>query len=55
MIRLLKKIKNLITRYELIEECKRLEKLEITPENYKNLILSQPSRYDDFINILCFR
>ena len=55
MIRLLKKIKNLITRYELIEECKRLEKSgRILPENYKNLILSQPSRYDDFINILCF-
>lgn len=55
MKKFLKKIKNLIRRFDLIDECKRLKKAgRFLPENYKNLIFKQPSRYDDFVNILCF-
>ena len=55
MIKILKKIKNIIRRFELIDECKRLKKSgRFLPVNFKNLILKQPSRYDDFVNILCF-
>jgi|TARA_B110000259_G_scaffold161897_1_gene186328 FkbM family methyltransferase len=42
-------------RLELIEECKRLKKSgKYLPKDYKKLIFSDPFKYDDFINILCF-
>ena len=49
------KFQTLGYRLELIEECKRLKKSgKYIPKDYKKLILSDPYRYDDFINILCF-
>ena len=49
------KIKNLILRLDLLEECDRLKKSgKFLPKNYKKLIFKSPTRYDDFINILCF-
>ena len=49
------KIKNLILRLDLLEECDRLKKSgKFLLKNYKKLIFKSPTRYDDFINILCF-
>ena len=55
MIKILLKIKNIIRRFELINECQRLKKSgRVLPKNYKKLIFNHPSRYDDFVHILCF-
>ena len=49
------KLSALSYRLELISECNRLIKSgKNLPKNYKKLIFRQPSRYDDFIQILCF-
>ena len=49
------KIKNFILRFDLLEECDRLKKTgKFLPKNYKKLIFKSPTRYDDFVNILCF-
>jgi len=50
-----KKLSSLSYRLELISECNRLIKSgKNLPKNYKQLIFRQPSRYDDFIQFLCF-
>ena len=49
------KLSALSYRLELISECNRLIKSgKNLPKNYKKLMFRQPSRYDDFIQCLCF-
>ena len=49
------KLSALSYRLELIRECNRLIKSgKNLPKNYKKLMFRQPSRYDDFIQCLCF-
>tara|TARA_B100001167_G_C16696505_1_gene269555 strand:- start:19 stop:834 length:816 start_codon:yes stop_codon:yes gene_type:complete len=51
----LSKLKGLKYRFDLLEECDRLKKTgKSLPKNYKKLIFKSPTKYDDFINILCF-
>lgn len=49
------KLEMLGYRLELIYECKKLSNAgRVIPKNYWKLCLRNPSRYDDFIQILCF-
>jgi len=51
----LSKLQGLNYRLDLIDECNRLKKSgKLLPKDYKKLIFRLPSRYDDFIQFLCF-